>query len=248
MEKVHIPLSFYLDDFDESFALIFLNTPIEKNDNVVKQLFKKASFKVLVDGGANRMFDVDSETGHFHIPDMITGDLDSARSDVLKFYREKGVEIIETYDQNFTDFTKCLKIVLEKIEKKELNVKYILVHVGIRGRFDQVMGNIQTLYHMVPKTNIPIYLISRENIIFLLLKGSHRIMLNQKFNEGYCGLLPIGRSCDNVTTTGLKWNLTHDKLEFGKLVSTSNKWIPESDDISIVTDEPLIFTMSFNEN
>lgn len=247
MEKSYTPLSFYLKEFNEKFALIVLNTPISKNDKLIEKLLKQSSYKVYVDGAANRIFDAQSQELKLSIPNLITGDFDSARSDVLDFYKEKGVEIIETPDQNFTDFTKCIRIILDRIGKNEINAKYILVHVGVSGRFDQVIGNIQTLFHIVPNTNIPIYLISDENITFLLEKGCHKIMLNDNFSDGYCGLIPIGRPCRNVTTKGLKWNLEHNELEFGRLVSTSNVWNSDSKFINIETDEALIFTMSLKE-
>jgi thiamine pyrophosphokinase len=38
-----------------------------------------------------------------------------------------------------------------------------------------------------------------------------------------CGLLPIGGRVEAVTTTGLKWNLDHQALDFAGLVSSSNQ-------------------------
>lgn len=88
MEKNYIPLSFYLEEFDEDIALIVLNTPISKNDKLLEKLLKKSSFKVFVDGGANRMHDAHSQIGKNYIPNLITGDFDSIRDDVLNFYKE----------------------------------------------------------------------------------------------------------------------------------------------------------------
>ena len=52
----------------------------------------------------------------------------------------------------------------------------------------------------------------------LLEPGTHRIVPNMLLEGLTCGLLPIGGRVDSVTTTGLKWDLTSQALEFGGLV------------------------------
>ena len=98
-------------------ALIILNTPIKSSyDNgrlsgVLGKLWDASSYRICADGGANRLYDATvaiqgmrSETDSSnYLPDLITGDLDSLRSDVHQYYEAKGVSIIRVEDQNFHD-------------------------------------------------------------------------------------------------------------------------------------------------
>jgi thiamine pyrophosphokinase len=65
-----------------------------------------------------------------------------------------------------------------------------------------------------------------------------------------CGLIPLGFACENVTTTGLKWNLHQDALSFGGLVSTSNRMVADTVTIEIVdsSSHPLLFTAEIVHN
>ena len=56
------------------------------------------------------------------LPDIVTGDFDSAKPEILQAYKQKGVEVIGTPDQNQTDFTKSLRIVVDRISTQNLKV------------------------------------------------------------------------------------------------------------------------------
>ena len=117
----------------QSSALIILNTPFQtamhsqsrSNNNhclpdVLRVLWESTTYHVCADGGANRLYDATSGTQNSSsnknnidkfIPDMITGDLDSIRSDVRAYYEEKGVPIVLVEDQNYHDLDKSLMAV-----------------------------------------------------------------------------------------------------------------------------------------
>lgn len=119
----------------QSSALIILNTPFQtamhsqsssSNNHclpdVLRVLWESTTYHVCADGGANRLYDATTSSTQKNsssnennidkfIPDMITGDLDSIRSDVRAYYEEKGVPIVRVEDQNYHDLDKSLMAV-----------------------------------------------------------------------------------------------------------------------------------------
>mmetsp|Transcript_9930 Transcript_9930/g.18513 ORF Transcript_9930/g.18513 Transcript_9930/m.18513 type:complete len:188 (+) Transcript_9930:278-841(+) len=137
------------------------------------------------------------------------------------------------------------------------------IYGGFGGRFDQEMGCVNALYTWGNKpvfkhTSMAMY--GEDNCTFLLpsmpVKNEIRIrfpdfdgkMKNEPLTDEEvvgegptCGLIPLGNRCDNVYTSGLKWNLDGDvPLEFGGLVSSSNCVMEEV--VTIESSSPLIFT------
>ena len=196
-----------------------------------QDLWNKAALKVLVDGGANRWMDL----GLTPNADLLTGDFDSIRPEVkAKFDASK---VIETPDQNNTDFTKSLL----EISKLDRELDYVLVFVENSGRLDHIFSLFETLFHAQNIEKLPpVVLVSSTSLTWLLAPGKHTIRTTD--HRLSCGLIPLGEACKNVTTTGLKWNLNGDTLAFGHLVSTSNTFDPEIGRVTVETDGHLLWT------
>lgn len=106
---------------------IVLNGQMPDDHALVNQIID-SGFIIAVDGSANKLIDLGI------IPDVIIGDFDS-----LQARRIKNVKLIETPDQNKTDFRKTLDWCIEK------NILSISIF-GISGKSDDhFLANYYTL-------------------------------------------------------------------------------------------------------
>uniref|UniRef100_A0A667YID9 Thiamin pyrophosphokinase 1 n=1 Tax=Myripristis murdjan TaxID=586833 RepID=A0A667YID9_9TELE len=180
----------------QRICLIILNQPLDKD--YLHILWSKALLRACADGAANHLYNVTAGERDSFLPDYISGDFDSITTEVKAFYADKGCRLIETADQDLTDFTKCLAIMVEEIHRRQL-------------------------------------------------QGSHRLQVNTGLEGEWCSLIPVGGPCQTLTT-GLKWNLSNQVLQFGKLVSTSNTYEPVAPGeprkpVTVTTDQPLLWSM-----
>lgn len=92
----------------------------------------------------------------------------------------------------------------------------------------------------ISSTQWKLKLISLKQKKSLFQQGQHRIANNP--SSQWCSLVPVGRPC-LLTTSGFRWNLHEERLQFGGLISTSNEFDPQIESSSVSTDAPILFSM-----
>lgn len=126
-----------------------------------------------------------------------------------------------------------------------MSLDFIVCICENSGRLDHILANLNTLFKNQLKSSDllrPVYLLSSTALSWLLPVGQNTIHIPEHVRNYWCSLVPIGQSCV-VTSSGLKWNLKNHVLEFGGIVSTSNKYDGESETVFVATDKPLLWSM-----
>ncbi|CAH0729264.1 unnamed protein product, partial [Brenthis ino] len=236
------------------YAVLILNRTISQNQNFVKSFWNNATLRITVDGGTVHWDKFltslpENEQTTLKLPDFITGDFDSITEEVLLKYKKKGCETIHMPDQDHTDFTKALMQLNSHCLETNIDLDHVIALVQSSGRIDQILGNIQTL-HLVKEQNLlkphtKMYILSDDSISWLLEPGDHIIDVPEEsrgYKKSWCALIPIGEACENVTTSGLKWNLDKQQLKFGGIVSTSNAF-DGSEQVKVKCSHTLLWAM-----
>ncbi|ESQ36645.1 hypothetical protein EUTSA_v10008492mg [Eutrema salsugineum] len=232
------------------YALVVLNQNLPR---FTPLLWEHAKLRLCADGGANRIYD---ELPLFfphedalvirnrYKPDVIKGDMDSIRRDVLDFYVSLGTKVIdESHDQDTTDLDKCILYIRGSTLNQESCRLQILATGALGGRFDHEAGNLNVLYRY-PDTRI--ILLSDDCLIQLLPKTHrHEIQIQHSLQGPHCGLIPIATPSAKTTTTGLQWDLSNTEMRFGGLISTSN--MVKGEKITVESDSDLLWTISIKK-
>lgn len=96
-----------------------------------------ASIRATVDGGTNIWYKfsltLENELNN-PIPDLVTGDFDSAEPRCITYYQSHGAKIVHTPDQDETDFNKCVRLVFKELVARKRKVASIILidtHVNL---------------------------------------------------------------------------------------------------------------------
>lgn len=243
------------DVANERRALILLNTPLDSA--LVSKAWGYAHLHICCDGAADRLRA--SNLPHLE-PDLIVGDLDSVTPGALSHYRGLGCEVMDLCDdQESTDLDKALAAAAAR----GCDAAVVLGrYSGSCGRLDHTFGIVQSLFGaQTPRGPFAdILVLSEDSAMQLLLprpppclSASEPKKLTQAEEHvletivgSACGLIPIAGPCLDVSTQGLQWDVSHQRLAFGGLISTSNRAAKAQ--VRVATDGPLLWTMSFAES
>ncbi len=155
-------------------------------------------------------------------PDFISGDFDSLKN------IPKEIEVLETPDQNFTDFDKILQILFDR--------GYQTIDVfGASGKEqDHFLGNLNTVVQWKEKLKITFF--DNHGMYFLADKKTTISNCKHKI----VSLIPFAEATE-ITTKGLQYSLNKEDLIFGKRIGTRNKAIENQIEVSFKSGNLFIF-------
>jgi thiamine pyrophosphokinase len=151
---------------------------------------------------------------------VIAGDFDSIEDDVASFYKQSfdgfKVDFRQDGDQYSTDFDKAMDVVKlyettnkvapsprHQTHRKIKESLSVVALGGFAGRVDQSFSLLHQLFKCVPRH---LYLISPQNISFLLPPGRNSIVASADIFGPCCGIIPVSGPA-TITLEGFRWNL-----------------------------------------
>jgi thiamine pyrophosphokinase len=220
-------------------TVLMLNSPFPL-PSFFPLLWTADKFRACADGAINRIFDSAPQSLP---PHTIVGDMDSARLDVLRHYEKLGTVVVKRPDQNSTDMEKLLRY--SGVDDARLHREgATAVLGGLGGLLSHQMANLNAaLAASMPTEYTPFIFLDEQETCIVLGPGKTSFVDVEK--GLHCALVPLYGPASDVTTSGLKWNLTGNSLAFGGLVSTSNE--AEERDVTIQTDQPLLLIFERRE-
>nr|ATU82997.1 secreted hypothetical protein [Pristhesancus plagipennis] len=232
----------------KNYAVLILNRPISLPSKLMESLWNGASVRSTVDGGTTTWFDYvkkhDLKLNNKY-PDIISGDFDSISPELLKTCEENGVYVEKTPDQDYTDFEKAIWVIKRHYAKQ---LDSLIAVIDNADRLDHTFSNLNTLYRVrqsiFPETNTTAFILSSVSLTWMLEPGQHSVSIPNYLSKQqvWCGILPFKPVKNHITTTGLKWNLENNSVEFGGLISSSNTY-DGSNEVTINTDAEILWSM-----
>jgi len=208
-------------------------------------IWNGAKKRYCTDGASNRIMDPMKEMPGINHPDVIVGDFDSIHSESRSFFAKSSQQIyVESQDS--TDLTKALCLLREDPIME--SIAAILVLDSLCGRFDHVFGALNALlsYQNSTKFQLPVFVESGVDLVTILSSGESEVEVDTSKVTGVCGLIPLCQYATQVTTSGFKWNLASQVMEYGGIVSSSNQICQEK--LCVRSTAPLIFTLELGPN
>ncbi|MBE3592733.1 MAG: thiamine diphosphokinase [Thermoanaerobacter sp.] len=197
-------------------VLIISNGDI-RDYNFYEELLKDVDMVICADGGANHAYQMKIK------PDLIIGDIDSIKEEILEFYENEGVRI-EKFPP-MKDETDTQLAMLKAIELGATDVTFI----GVIGeRFDHSYANLSLLLYLLNR-NIKGKIVNEKNEIYLIDKF---IEVEGKKGE-LLSLLPYSKEVKGIYTKGLFYGLSGQSMDLEMPYGISNVFTEDKATIEI---------------
>lgn len=206
-------------DFIADTVLIFANGVLEETDWIEPYL-DRATAIIAADGGLRYLLALGRP------PDVLIGDLDSLPEGVEDTLSESGIEVIRhPAAKNETDLELALLLA-----KRRFPDATILIFGGIGGRLDQTLANILLLAHP-DLLGHPICFVEPREMAWLITdEGEIRGRVGHTVS-----LIPLGGRARVAETSGLRWPLRDETLQFGPARGVSNVMTAERATVSLAS-------------
>ena len=153
------------------------------------------------------------------LPDLVIGDFDSAKKDIVAAYREKTEFLDLDTPKDFTDTHVAISYIMEQ----EIRPDEVILVGAIGTRMDHTLANIGLLKQFA-EAGIQAYLIDEHNRITMT---AHRHIVNRTDEYRYVSLLPYTEQVTGVTLQGFYYNAKGLILKLGESIGVSNELIAE---------------------
>lgn len=182
----------------------------EFNDcDYIRRLINDCDYVICADGGTNIAYSIGI------IPDLIIGDLDSAKKEIIDYYKKSGVKV-EKYpsEKDETDTQ------LATLRALELGSDEIIYIASIGSRFDHSIANISLLLYLLKK-NIKGMIVNEKNEIHLI---DRTLELEGKIGD-IVSLIPYSVDVKGIYTHGLYYSLSGQDMSLEMPYGISNVFI-----------------------
>jgi len=194
------------------------------NYDLFTQYYEETDLFIAADGGGNIALSMG------YTPNMVIGDLDSFDAD-----KSQSIDIIQEVDQEQNDLEKALNLAHQK-QGSRVSI------LGATGhRLDQTLKNLSVLKQ---------YNDTFEHISLIDNYGKTQLLppyFQQKIAAGTnISLFPLSGKVTGITTSGLKYALTNEKLENGVRDGSSNEVVSNPVQIDHQKGDLLLFISHFD--
>ena len=218
---------------------LLLNGPRKEMTAFETEIWNSSQKRVTVDGG----YDIykQSINNSPKPPSLIfLGDSDSStyKDFANNNLNKSSTEIITAFDQDYTDFHKCLNYLFEK----EVNQLVFVLSANSLSRFDHIINQLHVLYEF-RKSEVTCVIDSGDEIVMLnaLAENTENKVIFEDLNNK-CSLFSLSLSGGKAVTNGLAWDLDDSlSLGFQTLQSTSNYNVKTSVEVKVLESQGLMF-------